>query len=339
MEATRIDKRRLGRRHSLQYFLLAFALVSAATAPHFARAQAWPAKPVRVIVSISPGSATDSSARMFSESAAKSLGQQFVVENIVGASGMIGAQAAARAAPDGYTLYVAPSSSLASNPYMFKSLPYDPFKDFAAIGLITDSSPLMISVNPDLPVNTLRDLLNMAKAQPGKLSYALDASSGFQIVIGRLLKYRGAIDMVEVPYKSGPQGMQDTVAGRTQVLLSSPAAAQGLTKAGKLRILALTSEKRFPGMEQVPTVWETFPGFKVDGWFALVGPAGMPQEIIRRASRELGDFAAKPDAKQKLLQLGLTLSRHRSPEETAKFISDEQAYWAKVTKEVNFVPE
>ncbi|MFM9971289.1 MAG: Bug family tripartite tricarboxylate transporter substrate binding protein [Burkholderiales bacterium] len=302
-------------------------------------AQSWPAKPVRVIVSISTGSATDITARLFADSASKGLGQQFFVENVVGAAGSIGAQAAARATPDGYTLYVAPSSALASNPYMVKSLPYNPFKDFGAIGLLTDSSPLMVSVHPELPVNSIAELIAYAKANPGKLSYGLDASSGFQIVIGRMLKFRGGIDMVEVPYKSGAQGLSDAAAGRVQVALSSPAAALGLTKAGKLRILALTSERRFPGMESVATVWETFPGFKVDGWFALVGPAGMPGEMVRRANQEVAAFAAKPEIMQRLLGLGLSLGRNYSPEEAAKFIADEQLYWARVTKEVKFEPE
>jgi tripartite-type tricarboxylate transporter receptor subunit TctC len=218
-------------------------------------------------------------------------------------------------------------------------LPYDPFKDFAAIGLISDSSPNMVLVNPELPVNTLQELLALAKARPGKLSYALDASGGYQIMIGRLLKYRGAVDMVEVRYKSAAQGIQDTVAGRTQVIISSPPPVLGIAATGKLRILALTSEKRFPGMEHLPTVWETFPGFKAEGWFALVGPAAMPQEVVRRANQELGSFLAKPEMVQRLLQLGLATSGHRTPEATAKFIRDEQAYWAKITEEVNFLPE
>lgn len=311
----------------------------AALVPGYAAAQAWPAKPVRVIVSIGPGSATDTAARIFADIASKSIGQSMVVENLVGAAGAIGAQAAARAAPDGYTIYVSPSSTLASNPYMYKNLPYNAFKDFESIGMLVDTTPLSIAVNPDLPANSIQELVNVAKSQPGKLSYAIDASSGFQIIIGRLLKFRGGIDMVEVPYKSGAQAVQDGVAGRVQVVVSSLAPIGGMVRAGKLRLLAVTSDKRFPGWEQVPAVAETFPGYRVDGWFALVGPNGMPQEAVGRLNRAVSDYVNTPDVGKKLLAFAAAITRHYTPAETAKFIRDEQAYWAKAIKDVNFVPE
>lgn len=324
---------------SQKVWLCLFAASTAALVPGYAAAQAWPARPVKVIVSISPGSATDTAARIFTDIASKSIGQSLVVENVVGAAGAIGAQAAARAAPDGYTIYVAPASTLASNPYMYKNLPYNAFKDFESIGMLVDTTPLSIAVHPELPANSIQDLVNLAKSQPGKLSYAVDVSSGFQIIIGRLLKFRGDIDMVEVPYKAGAQAVQDGVAGRVQVVVSSLAPIGGMVRAGKLRLLAVTSEKRFTGWEQVPSVAETFPGYRVDGWFALVGPTGMPQEAVSRLNRSLADFVNTPDVGKRLLQFGAAITRHYTPAETAKFIRDEQAYWAKAIKDVNFVPE
>jgi tripartite-type tricarboxylate transporter receptor subunit TctC len=324
---------------SQKVWLCLFAASMSALVPGYASAQGWPSKPVRVIVSIGPGSATDTAARIFADIASKSIGQSMVVENLVGAAGAIGAQAAARAAPDGYTIYVAPSSTLASNPYMYKNLPYNAFKDFEAIGMLVDTTPLSIAVNPDLPANSIQELVNVARSQPGKLSYAIDASSGFQIIIGRLLKFRGGIDMVEVPYKVGSQAVQDGVAGRVQVVVSSLAPIGGMVRAGKLRLLAVTSEKRFPGWEQVPAVAETFPGYRVDGWFALMGPAGMPQEAVSRLNRAVSDYVNTPDVGKKLLAFAAAITRHYTPAETAKFIRDEQAYWAKAIKDVNFVPE
>lgn len=302
-------------------------------------AQAWPAKPVRVIVSIGTGSALDFIARMFSEAASKSFGQQFFVENIMGASGIIGAQTVARAAPDGYTLYVAPSSVLASNPYMFKSLPYNAFTDFTPIAILSDSGPLVFAVNSELPVKTLPDLIAMAKAAPGKLSYGVDASSGYLLLTGRLLKARAGIDVVEVPYKVGAQVIQDAGSGRTQYVVGSFASVSSFVKAGKLRMIAITSAKRFPGMDDLPTAAETLPGFRMDGWYALVGPAGVPDAVVRRLNREAEGFVTRSDVIQRQLQFGIAISGPRSPEATATFIRSEQDYWDKLSKELRIEPQ
>ena len=234
--------------------------------------QNWPARPVKLIVATGPGLATDIMARLLSEGVSRTLGQQMFVENMPGASGIVGAGAAARAPNDGYTFFFANASGLTSNMFMIKSLPYDPTRDYTAVAMVCDSGPFVVAVHPDLPVKTLAELIAYAKAQPGKLSYAVDASSGFGVVAGKLMNKRAAMEMVEVPYRATAQMLQDAATGTIQLMISSVAASDAFVKAGKLRRIAISSERRFPGMEDLPTIGETLPGFVVDGWFAVVAP-------------------------------------------------------------------
>ena len=199
-----------------------------------------------------------------------------------GASGIVGAQAAARAAPDGYTLFFANASALTSNMIMIKSIPYDPARDFSAVAMVCSSGPFVVVVTPGLPVKSLPELLAYGKANPGKLSYAVDATSGFGMVAGKLLNKRSGLGMVEVPYRVTAQMLQDLAAGTVSVAISTVAPTEGFAKAGKLRRIAITSEKRFPGLDDLPTVGETLPQFVIDGWFAVVAPTGTPTEIVRR---------------------------------------------------------
>src|SRR3954451_23519569 len=219
-----------------------------------ALAQSWPAKPVRIIVSTGPGLATDIMARLLSDRLSKNLSQQFVVDNIAGAAGILGAQAAARSAPDGYTFYFAPASALATNQFLFKSVPYDKFKDFTPVAMVCDTGPFVITVQPELPVNTLPELIAYAKANPGKLSYAFDISSGYAAIIGQLVNRRTNAGMVEVPYKATAQAIQDTMTGRTQLMISSIPATDSFVKSGKLRRIAVSSEHRYPAIPDVPAI-------------------------------------------------------------------------------------
>ena len=231
--------------HALFCFVL-FAGVVDMDARAQSAAQNWPTRPIRLIVPTGPGLGTDIMARLLADGVSRTLGQQIYVENVPGASGITGAQQAARATPDGYTLFFANASTFTSNMFLLKSIPYDPTRDFTAIAMVSNQGPVVVSVYPELPVKTLPELIAYGKAQPGKLSYAVDATSGLGVVVGRLLNKRGGIGMVEVPYRTTAQMMQDTSVGTTQVMLSSFAAVEGFARAGKVRRIALSSAERFP---------------------------------------------------------------------------------------------
>jgi tripartite-type tricarboxylate transporter receptor subunit TctC len=304
-----------------------------------AHAETWPARPIKLIVPTDAGHAVDITARILASGVSQSLGQTVYVENLPGASGLIGAQAAARANPDGETFLFAPASVLSSNIYMFKSLPYDPRRDFVGVAMVVDRGPLVVSVNPELPVKTIADLIAYGKANPGKLSYAIDASGGFAIATGRLLNKRGDIGMVEVPYRSSPQMVEDTVAGTVPLMMSSIPPVAGAEKAGKLRFIGVSSAERFPGFESVPTIAETLPGFRIDGWFAVVAPTGTPAPILERMNHEINAVFQSPEIRQRALGFGLGVSDAGTPASTDSFIHSEQDRWGQFVKELGMQPQ
>jgi tripartite-type tricarboxylate transporter receptor subunit TctC len=314
----------------------AFVLLAGATSD--AAAQAWPTRPVKLIVSTGPGLATDIMARLMADRVSRSLGQQIFIENIPGAAGMIGAQAAARAPADGYTFYFAPASALASNQYLYKSVPYDAAHDFAPVAMVCDSSPFAISVYPGLGVKTLPELIAYAKAHPGKLSYAVDSSSGYQVALGKLLNRRAGIDMVEVAYKSTPQMLQETAAGQPQVAISSITASNPYAGDGRLLRIAVSSEKPFPGVD-APPIAETLPGVRIDGWFAVVAPRGTPEPIIAKLNGEIDKVLEDPEILQRLKVFGLATSGAGTPESTGAFIDRQRALWGRLVQELDIKPE
>ena len=301
--------------------------------------QNWPAKPVRIIVSTGPGLATDIMARLLSDRLSKNLGQQFVVENIAGAAGMVGAQAASRAAPDGYTFYFAPASALATNQFLFKSVPYDALRDFTPVAMVCDTGPFVITVQPELPVQSLPDLIAHAKANPGKLSYAFDVSSGYAAIIGQLVNRRTNAGMTEVPYKATAQAIQDTMTGRTQLMIGSIPATDSFVKSGKLRRIAVSSQKRYPAIPDVPAIAETIPGFNIDGWFAMVAPTGPPAPIVQRFNREIDSVLKDAEVLQRINQFGLGTSGAGTPQSTAEFIRAQRDRWAGIVKELDIQPQ
>ena len=209
-------------------------------------AQSWPARPIKLIVPTGPGAATDVMARLMADSVTRGLGQPVIVENQPGASGLVAHQNAARAAADGYTFLFTNTSGLATNLVTFKSIPYDPVKDFTPVAMVCDFGPQLLSVNADLPVKTVAELIAYAKANPGKLSYAVDVTAGAAPFAARLLNKRGNLGMVEVPYRSAAQMMQDVASGTIPVLISSMAASNGMVQAGKIRRLALSLHQPLP---------------------------------------------------------------------------------------------
>jgi tripartite-type tricarboxylate transporter receptor subunit TctC len=316
--------------------VLCAVILSLATQAH---AQSWPTRPIKLIVPTGAGHAVDLMARILATGVSQTLGQTVYVENIPGASGILGAQKTARADPDGYTLLFAPASLLSSNMYLFKSLSYDPTKDFAAIAMVCDSGPMVVSVNPDLPVTTIPELIAYGKANPGSLSYAVDSSGGFAIAAARLLNKRGGIGMVEVPYRSSPQMVQDTMAGSIQVMVTSIPPVAGAERAGKLRWIGVSSAQRFPGQEKLPTIAETFPGFQIDGWFAVVAPAGTPAPIVQRLNHEIDSVFKSPDVRQNALSFGMGVSDAGTPESTWSFIHSEQVRWRALVQELGMEPQ
>jgi tripartite-type tricarboxylate transporter receptor subunit TctC len=277
----------------------AAALACLSFAGHDAHAQSWPSRPIKIIVPTGPGAATDVMARLMADSVSHGLGQPAVVENQPGASGLIAHQNAARSAPDGYTFLFTNTSGLATNPVSFKSLPYNPARDFTPVAMIVDFGPQILSVNAEVPVKSLPELIAYAKANPGKLSYAVDVTAGAAPIIARLFNKR----------------------------------------AGKIRRLAISSSQRFPPLPELPAINETVPGVTMDGWFVLVGPAGLPADIVQRMNREVGEFLKGDAIKERLAGFGLATSGAGTPQSTGKFITREQEKWRALAQELNIEPQ
>jgi tripartite-type tricarboxylate transporter receptor subunit TctC len=307
--------------------------------PAQAGAQTWPSRPVKLIVPTGPGAATDVMARLLGDGVSRGLGQPLIVENMSGASGILAHQSVARAAPDGYTLLFTNTSGMAINLVSFKQLPYDPMRDFAPVAMVCNLGPQMLSVNAELPVNSLPDLIAYAKANRGKLSIAFDTTAGAAGFAARLLNKRADLGLTEVPYRSAAQMGQDVASGVTQVLMSSIAAANPFVQAGKIRRIAITSGTRFPGLPDLPSVSETLPGVVMNGWFAVVAPAGMPADIILRLNRDIGEYLKGPEIQQRLLSFGLATDGAGTPESTGRFIRQEQERWRALAKELDIQPQ
>ncbi len=302
-----------------------------------AAAQVWPSKPIRMIVPNGPGASPDLFTRLWADRLSKTLGQQVVVENNIAGTGIVGAQQVARSAPDGYTLFLGTVVVLVTNPLLYKSLPYDPVRDFTPIAKLVENGPYVVAVHPDVPVKTFPELIKLAKSQPGKLSFAADA--GLAGIAGRWLTKLTGIDMVHIPYKQIPPSLQDAVAGRVPVIIISLAAADGFVKAGKLRVIGVSSAGRFPGMENVPAIAETVPGFQVGGWFTIVGPTGLPADIVSRLNRETDDFLKLPEVRERLRAYAFISPGAGTPESTAQFIRTERARWTRIAREVGVTPQ
>ncbi len=303
-----------------------------------ALAQSWPAKPVKMVASFAPGSAPDIVARLIADQLTRAWGQPVLVENKPGGSNVIGAQLAARAAPDGYTLYFATAAALVTNPYTFKSLPYDPARDFTPIGIV-GKTPFLVLAHPGVPAKTLAELIALDKAQPGKLAFATDGPRNFSGMAAAWLNKLAGTSIVQIPYAAMPQGVQDTLAGRTQLVILAPAIAAGHVKRGALRPLAETWAKRVPGMQDLQPVAEILPGFDLIGWFALVAPSATPDAIIRRANGDLDRALKAQTVSQRLREMGVYSDGAETPEAARDFIAAELARWGRVVKEIGLEPE
>ena len=302
-------------------------------------AQTWPSRPIKLIVPTGPGAATDVMARLIADGVSRTLGQTMFVQNVPGASGILAHQTAARSAPDGYTLMFTNSSGMAINPISFKQLPYDPTRDFAAVAMVCNYAPQMLSVNATLPVATISELIVYGKTNPTKLSIAFDTTAGAAVIAAKLFNKRAGLDLIEVPYRSAAQMTQDVAAGVNQIMMSSIAVANPFVEAGKVRRLAVTSGDRFPGLPDLPSLRETVPGVVIDGFFAIVAPAGISAEVTAQLNREIGRYLNGPEIGPRLLALGLASNGAGTPESTARVIRREQEQWRALGKELNIEPQ
>jgi len=315
--------------------LLFLALLGAF--PH-AHSQTWPSKPIKVIVSFPAGSAPDIVCRFVTDRLSRAVGQQIVVDNRPGSGNIIAAQAAARSAPDGYNFFCATAATLVSNPHTFKSLPYDPVNDFVPVAMIA-KGPFFVLVHPSVPVNTLAELVAYDKANPGKLAWATDGLRNFTGMMAAWLNKIAGTSILTVPYATMPLGIQDTIAGRTQlVILAVPAAAPRI-RSVELRPLAASFAKRVPGYENVPAISETFPGFELVGWFLVVAPAGTPQDIVLRVNREMDKILKDPETAQRLRALGFFTEGAETPGAVAEAVRADTAKWGRIVKEIGIEPE
>jgi tripartite-type tricarboxylate transporter receptor subunit TctC len=327
------------RRGARCLLLLAACLLCFVTIGSQAHAQTWPSRPIRLIVPTGPGAATDVMARLLADGVARGLGQAVVVENMPGASGIVAHQAVARAAADGHTLLFTNTSGMAINLISFKQLPYDPTRDFTPVAMVCSLGPQMVSVNADLPVRSLPEVIAYARQNRGKLSVAFDTTAGAAAFAAKLLNKRAELGLVEVPYRSAAQMTQDVASGVNQVMVSSVAAANAVVQAGKVRRIAITSAQRFPGLPDLPSVSESVPGVVMNGWFAVVAPAGTPNEIVLRLNREIGEFLKGAEIQQRLLAFGLATEGAGTPASTAQHISREQEQWRAVARELGVEPQ
>jgi tripartite-type tricarboxylate transporter receptor subunit TctC len=312
---------------NLRNVAMLFATVMAlACAPAFAD---YPAKPVRIVVPYPPGGTSDILARFIAAQLGSKLKQSFIIENRGGASGAIGSQAVANAAPDGYTLLLGTISTHGINSGLSKSLPYDPVKDFAPITVV-GTTPNVISVNPALPVKNLAELIALAKSKPGTINFGSTSPGGSPHMSGELLKAMTSIDIVHVPYKGAGPMLTDLIGGQVQMGFDNLPSSIGFINSGKIRPIAVTTTKRWRGAPDIPTVAESgVPGYEVSAWFGLLAPAHTPKAIIDELHKNIAEILAQPDVAQRLYELGAEPGGN-TPEEFARQISAEVEKWKKV---------
>ena len=325
--------------------LLAWVLAAALAAlsllpatPAFAQAAAsFPSKSITIIVPASPGGAIDLVARLTGDKMSKDWGKPVVIDNKAGATGTIGTQAVATAPPDGHMLALV-ASSHAINPVMFKKLPYDTVKSFEPV-ILTHVVPLVLVVNPKLPVNNVKELIAYGKANPGKLSFASSGNGGAPHMSGELFASMAGIQMTHIPYKGSTAAHPDLMSGQTSVMFDTLAAVQQHIKTGALKALAVTTASRVPSVPDIPTMAEAgLPGYETSTWGGVIAPAGTPKDVVAKLNAEFNAGLAQPDIKKKINDAGIETAGG-TPQQFADFLQVEMKKWAKVAKDANIQPE
>jgi tripartite-type tricarboxylate transporter receptor subunit TctC len=320
---------------TLLFCLAAASLVSAA-APA-AAADAWPSRPVKVIVGFAPGGPTDLFARLIAQKLTEQTGKNFYIENVPGAGGNVGAVRAAQSPPDGYTFLVT-GGNITNNPYLFANAGYDPLKDFDAV-TVGAATPVVLAVTPSVPVQTVKELVAWIRANPGKESYASPGTGTPPQLVGALFQHSLNLDLVHVPFGGGGPAVEATVAGHTPISFGALAPAVPLIQSGGLRALAVTGKTRAPTLPDVPTMAEAgFPEVEGATWTAVVAPAGTPKDIIAALHRLIVAGLAQPDVKDKLAAMAY-VPIGNTPEECTAFFKAEMAKWGKVIKDAGLKAE
>ena len=310
----------------------AAAVALALLVPAPAAPQPYPTKSIRLIVPFAAGGSSDYTARVLANKLGADWGQQVIVDNRAGGSGVIGVQLAAGSRPDGYTILFASSSTFATGPALDPKLPYNPVKDFAPLSLVV-LGPNVLTAHPSLPAQSVKELIQLAKAKPGQITYASPGIATASHMAGVLFVRGAGIDLLHVPYKGGGPAVTDLLAGQVNLLFGSVSTSSPLVKAGRLRALAVTSAKRLSVLPEIPTIAETvIPGYEVVQWFGLAAPAGTARPIVEKFSKELVSALASPDVREALLRQGLE-PVGSTPAAFAAYIKSELAKWTRVFKE------
>jgi tripartite-type tricarboxylate transporter receptor subunit TctC len=307
------------------------SVVSAPLFSCFARAQAYPSRPVRLIVPFAPGGQTDTIARLLGQKLSEHYGQQFFVENVPGAGGNLGMGRAAQAPSDGYTLLIADGTSFVVNPTLYPKVPYDPYKDFDPITAAA-STTIVLAVHPSLPARTMRQLVELIKANPGKYSYSSAGVGTSAHLIGELFRISLGLDLVHVPFAGAGPGVASIIAGHTPIGFGSPAATVAHVQEGTLRALAVASKTRIPALPDVPTMAESgYPDMVSNQWVGGLVPAGTPPAIVAALNRDIKKIMVLPDVQERLAALGFEALANSS-EEMAVQIRTDIEIWAKIIR-------
>jgi len=322
------------RRQMLMTAVVTFAAMASAVPAH---AQTYPTRPIRLIVPFAPGGSVDIAGRLITDAWGRQLGQPVVADNRAGASGNIGMDQLAKAKPDGYTLAIN-NVALAVNPSLFAKLPFDTARDFASVGTMGTSQHVLVVTN-SLPAKNVKELVAMAKAQPGKLSFGSAGSGSTFHMAAELFKTEAGVQILHVPYKGGGPALVDTIAGQVQMSFPVLSAALPQVQAGKLRALAVTGPKRSPLMPEIPTMAEAgLPNYSFETWFIVSAPAGTPKDVLARLNQTLNAALAQPELKARLLKEGfepLTMS----PAQADAMLRKEMVRWAAQIKQAGITPE
>ena len=266
-------------------------------------AQQYPSKPVRIIVAFSPGGTNDILARLMGQKLTESLGQTMIVDNRAGAGGNIGTDMVAKSAPDGYTLLLGSTGPHTINPHLYPKMPYDTLKDFAPITLVASSSALLV-LHPSIPANTVPQLIALAKAKTSRLNYASSGNGSSGHLAGELFKTMTGVNMTHIPYRGNGVAFTDLIAGQVDTMFANKPGSLPYVKMGKLKAIAITSRKRDPALPDLPTVAEFVAGFEASTWWGVLGPAGLPKDILEKLNATIAKIVATNDVKERLVTLG-----------------------------------
>jgi tripartite-type tricarboxylate transporter receptor subunit TctC len=296
-----------------------------------AQAQQWPAKPIKMVVPFTAGGSTDTVARIMSEKLTTRLGQPVIVENKAGAGGALGSDFVAKSPADGYTFLVGTSSTMAIAPWVYTKLPYNPTRDFAPVSLL-GTADIIVVVNSEVPIRNTKQLLDYAKANPGKLTFASGGNGSISHLLGEYFKSMAKVDLLHVPYKGDAQMVTDLLGGQVNMAFGTAVAWLPHIQSGKVAAVAVTNPKRSTTLTNLPTLSESgVPGYEAVQWFGIAAPSGTPPEIVNRMHAEIKAILAMPDVHRRFVELGFDVVGN-SPAEFAQFLRDENAKWKKIAE-------